>query len=165
MKHLIFSEETQDIIWSDGTVVDYTDVAFRHELVNRYNAHANVLNTLGVQKRIRAWVESRLGNKAMDNHERGMRSLEESLELAQALGVTSDEAALLIRFVFMNDPGEIKQEIGGCMMTLMAAAEGTGYLASECALAELSRIETLPPEKFRKRQEHNAKCGIGADPE
>ncbi len=164
MKHLILSEETEDIIWSDGTVVDYTDVAFRRELVRRYNVHAG-LNTADVQKRVRKWVESRLGNRAMENHERGMRSLEESLELAQALSVTRDEALRLLDFVFLGDPGEIKQEIGGCMMTLLAAAEGAGYVASDCAMAELSRIETLPPEKFRKRQDHNWRCGIGAERE
>lgn len=115
-----------------------------------------------MQTRIAEWVRSRLGDDAMSPQERGTRLLEEALELAQAVGVTSETALRLHGHVFSKEQGQIKQEIGGVMVTLLALAEGTGNDAYGCGLMELERIESLPPEKFKKRQDLNASLGIGA---
>jgi hypothetical protein len=117
--------------------------------------------TIDVQKRIRRWVESRLGMAAMDLHERGMRNSEENIELAQCCGVTEREYLALVRYVYSKPVGDIQQELGGASLTLLACADGAGYVLSQCADKELERIESLPSEKFRKRQAENVANGIG----
>lgn len=119
-------------------------------------------DTVAAQKRIRYWVESRLGIMAMDIRERGRRSAEENIELAQCCGVTEEEYLSLVKHVYSKPVGVIEQELGGTILTLLACAEGAGFVLSECADKELERIESLPPEKFRKRQAENVANGIGA---
>ena len=122
----------------------------------------DVVDSVDIQKRVRRWVESRLGVSAMDPHERAMRMLEEATELAQALGVSFAEFRAVGLHVYDKPPGEPMQEFGGAALTLLACADGCGYILSECADTELRRIENLPPDKFRKRQNENAENGIGA---
>jgi len=50
--------------------------------------------------------------------QRAFRFLEESLELAQACGTTRDEALQLVEYVYARPVGEVKQEIGGVMVTI-----------------------------------------------
>lgn len=119
------------------------------------------MDTSNIQKQIRIWVETRLGKEAMNYPERGRRSLEENLELGQALGVTREEAHRLVDHVFDKPLGEIQQELGGAALTLSAAAEAAGFNLGECAQAELDRVYSLPMEKFQKRQAENVRDGIG----
>jgi len=121
-------------------------------------------DTIEIQKRIRRWVESRLGMDAMDAHERATRSLEENNELGQSLGVTREEAHKIVDHVFDKEPGNPEQELGGAALTLLGCADGAGHVLSQCAGKELLRIESLPWDKFRKRQTENAANGIGAPP-
>lgn len=114
-----------------------------------------------MQRRIRTWVESRLGPAAMSKHERALRMLEEASELAQACGVTTSEACLVAEHVWARPVGETKQELGGAALTLIGCAEACGQRLQECAIRELQRIELLPSEKFRRRQRENASRGIG----
>lgn len=121
------------------------------------------MDTEILQTQIRLWVETRLGKEAMNPHERGMRSHEESTELFQALGGTREEAHRIVDHVFDKEPGVISQELGGAALTLIAAAEGCSYNLGACANAELYRIFSLPMEKFQKRQEQNVADGIGLE--
>jgi hypothetical protein len=122
-------------------------------------------NSTEIQHRLRNWVESRLGKRAMARHERAMRMLEEAIELAQALGVSQSDARRIWIHVYSKPPGAPEQELGGAALTLLACAEGCGFTLSHCAEKELCRIESLPQEKFRKRQALNASLCIGAKPE
>lgn len=119
-------------------------------------------DTIEIQKRIRRWVESRLGPAAMYLHERGMRASEENIELVQCCGVTREEYHALVDHVYDKPVGDIHQELGGAALTLLALADGAAHVLSQCADRELERIESLPPEKFRKRQEENVANGIGS---
>jgi hypothetical protein len=119
------------------------------------------MDTLDIQERTRQWIESRLGEKAMNLHERGLRQYEESNELAQALGVSLLEALRIVIHVYSKKIGDIEQELGGAALTLLGCAEGFGMHLGWCAEKELGRIESLPPEKFRKRQDQNVRDGIG----
>ncbi len=119
------------------------------------------MDTEFIQQQIRVWVETRLGNNAMNPHERGRRSFEENAELFQALGGTREEAYRIVDHVFDKPVGLVSQELGGCALTLLAAAEGCNHNLGDCAQKELVRIFDLPMEKFRKRQEQNVVDGIG----
>lgn len=123
-----------------------------------------MLDTVDIQKRCRRWVETRLGMAAMEPHERAMRMLEEACELAQSLGVNREEAQKLLHVVYSKPPGDVRQELGGAALTLLACADACGELLGECAKREMERVESLPPDKFRKRQLVNAADGIGALP-
>jgi len=120
-----------------------------------------MFDSVEIQKRMRRWVESRLGKAAMLPHERGLRHLEEANELAQALGVSETEAVAVTSHVYRKPPGDPVQELGGAGVTLLACADGAGYILSQCTEKELIRIEGLPYEKFRNRQIQNAENGIG----
>jgi NTP pyrophosphatase (non-canonical NTP hydrolase) len=97
----------------------------------------------------------------MGPHERGMRFLEEALELAQAVGVNLLEVERLTDSVYAKPKGQVAQEIGGVGTTLLALAESQNLSAYSCIMAEIERIHLMPIEKFRKRQELNAARGLG----
>jgi NTP pyrophosphatase (non-canonical NTP hydrolase) len=52
--------------------------------------------------------------------ERGLRLLEEALELAQATGVPAEKAARLLRHVYAKPPGAVPAEVGDVLNTLLA---------------------------------------------
>ncbi len=114
------------------------------------------------QFQIRKWVESRLGRTAMDSHERAMRFLEESLELAQAVGVDELEARRLLNSVWVKPKGVVEQEVGGVGTTLLGLCASLDLDMLAAFDKEIERIDNLPAEKFRIRQEENARVGIGA---
>lgn len=120
------------------------------------------MDTKNIQKQIALWVRTRLGDDAMHPCERGRRSVEENLELEQALGVSREEAHRLVDHVFDKPVGEVSQEFGGSALTLLVAAESMGVDLGNVADNELYRIYSLPMEKFRKRQAENVVNGIGS---
>lgn len=73
------------------------------------------------QSAVLAWMLECFGaDSIFDKQERSIRFLEECLELAQACGVTIDQAYAMVDFVFKRNAGEIDQEVGGVMVTLAA---------------------------------------------
>lgn len=62
---------------------------------------------------------------------RARRFLEEAVELAQAAGVTAEEADAVRAYVFSRPAGDIRQEIGGVMVTLSCLAEVMGHSVAE----------------------------------
>lgn len=122
------------------------------------------LNVDDAQLRIRRWVVTRLGVDAMLPKERALRLLEESLELAQTLGVREVEMRRLVDHVQAKPIGSVRLELGGVLTTAFGCAEALRYNAGNCLNEELDRIEQAPPERFRQRQMENAAAGIGAAP-
>ncbi len=120
-----------------------------------------IMDTGYIQEQIRVWVETRLGVKAMHTHERALRSLEETLELGQTLAVTREEAHKLVDHVFDKEVGDTYQELGGAALTLLACASGCHANLGDAIHRELTRIYSLPMEKFQKRQAENIANGIG----
>lgn len=114
-----------------------------------------------IQARVREWVVTRLGAAAMDPHERALRLLEETAELAQSLNVTRDEALRVINHVHDKPVGSVDKEFGGVALTLLAAAEGCALSLGMCLDNELSRVEAMDPAIFRQRQADNVVHGIG----
>jgi len=97
----------------------------------------------GIQNAVLAWMLECFGkDSTFDKQERSIRFLEESLELAQACGVTIDQAHAMVDFVFARNVGEIDQEVGGVMVTLAALCAAMSIDLSSTANAEMARIAT-----------------------
>lgn len=96
---------------------------------------------LPFQAEVFAWCIACFGEQVtVDKQERGYRFTEESLELAQATGITKDEVLELVNLVFSKPVGEPKQEIGGTAVTLFALGTSHGLNVNDCADEELSRV-------------------------
>lgn len=94
------------------------------------------------QARVAAWVVTTFGPEtALDAPERSLRAAEEVIELAQACGVAGETIHRLVDYVYARPPGVPKQEIGGSMLTLYAAAQACGVDADEAYEAEMQRVE------------------------
>lgn len=72
------------------------------------------------QKRVDAWMDVCFGSviKA-DVVERCDRFIEEALEFVQAAGYSAERAHALVDYTFGRPQGEINQEVGGVMVTLI----------------------------------------------
>lgn len=119
-------------------------------------------SVLWQQTQVAQWVKSRLGEEQLfDPHERCLRLLEETLELAQVVGIGLLEIHRLIPWVYRKPPGQLEQEAAGVGTTLLAFAAACDFDLLRAIDAEILRIYSLPPEKFVKRQKLNADSGIG----
>lgn len=68
------------------------------------------------------WVRELFGDACADNpRERGLRLIEEAIEMGQALGVSRFDIACLIDQVYAKPVGELSQEAAGVLFTLLAA--------------------------------------------
>lgn len=84
---------------------------------------------------------------------RALRNLEESAELAQALGVPRETAHLCIDQVYDRPVGNAEQEVGGVMVTLNILCESMGMDSEALYEQEVRRILKKSPEHFAKRNQ------------
>lgn len=89
----------------------------------------------------------------LSNKERANRFIEEALELVQAIGYDKEQVLKIVDYVYNRPKGELKQEVGGVMVTLAAFCNNFGISITNEAWKELSRI-THPDviEKIRAKQ-------------
>lgn len=93
------------------------------------------------QQRIDEWMHETFVDTIRTNKvERAMRFLEESLELCQSLGLTSEQAGKIQDYVYSRPIGETHQEVGGVMVTLAALCGTAGLNMANCGELELARI-------------------------
>lgn len=100
------------------------------------------------------WSLACFGERITDDKvERNHRFLEEALELVQSAGCTEDEANQLVKYVFGRPKGEIKQEVGGVMVTLFALGNAHRLNIQACAVQEIFRIrQPAVMAKIRAKQ-------------
>lgn len=104
------------------------------------------------QNGVNEWMAECFGPViSADKVERSDRFIEEALELVQASGYTADRAHALVDYVFNRPQGEIKQEVGGVMVTLAAHCTTHGVCLETAADAELQRVWTKV-EQIRAKQ-------------
>jgi len=104
------------------------------------------------QQEVDRWMDACFGQTIKaDKLERCDRFIEESLEFAQAVGYSADRAHALVDYVFGRDVGEVKQEVGGVMVTLAAACNTVGIDIQDAAQTELARVWTKV-EAIRAKQ-------------
>lgn len=115
------------------------------------------------QRRIRAWVESTfsyLMPQVMEVKERRMRFYEEANELAQACGMTREEAHRMVDYTWDRPQDTPEKEIGGVMVCTLGLIEALGLDAMDLLEAELVRIED--PDFIEKiHAKHQSKIDAG----
>lgn len=116
-----------------------------------------------MQDLIGDWCDRSFGvEESRSVSQRGLRLLEESLEAAQSAGVSEEMAMKLVAYVFSRPVGEIRQEIGGTGLTLLALREAVGCFAEEQLEIELRRVLNKPIEHFRQRNQAKNDAGLRA---
>jgi len=104
------------------------------------------------QERVTPWMDECFGPRiSADTSERNHRFIEEALELVQAGGMDRSEAHQLVDYVYDRPKGELKQEVGGVMVTLAALCLAQGVDMHDCGETELARVWTKV-EAIRAKQ-------------
>ena len=117
------------------------------------------------QKQVQDWVARCFGTEvAIDPRERITRVMEESVELAQSLGMPEEAVHALVKYVYSRDVGTVGQEIGGVCITLLALCETLKLSANDLEAQELNRILSKDPEHFRQRQAAKHADGVALNP-
>lgn len=113
------------------------------------------------QTQVQDWCCEAFGYAhAIDLPQRGVRFLEESIELAQAVGVTREMVHALVDYIFNRPPGEVDQEVGGVSVTLLALCAAHGIYAEDAERKEVKRIFSLPIETFTARNKAKNDAGF-----
>jgi hypothetical protein len=95
------------------------------------------------------WVENVFSpENAANPNERSERFGEEALELLQARGVSRERVHELVDYVYNRPAGEVPQELGGVMHTLLVLAEQGKLDLWECFRTEMHRVSQ--PEVMAK---------------
>lgn len=112
------------------------------------------LNPSNLQARIDEWVWSTFGEEsALNGQERTLRHVEESVELAQAVGLSREQLHRLVDYVFERPKGRPPQEAAGAALTLYAAASALGFNLEVVLERELTRVQDpVVIERCRRRQ-------------
>jgi hypothetical protein len=66
----------------------------------------------------------------------------------------------LIDYVYSRPTGDIKQEVGGVCISLLAFCENLGISAENCEIVEAGRVLNTDPSHFRKRQDAKFAAGV-----
>lgn len=107
------------------------------------------------QQRVWRWCQETFEGIACwrTNKERAYRFLEEATELFQAVGMEKEDAYAVVEYVFGRPKGELKNEIGGTMVTLLALAAHLNLDVQEALVAEYVRIiQPRVQSKIRAKQ-------------
>ena len=104
------------------------------------------------QRRVAQWIEACFPAYACtDLEERIHRFLEESLELAQAVGCSREDAHRLVDYVFSRPADQPEREVGGVMVTLAALCSVANLDMDRAGDAELAR-NWVRIDAIRKKQ-------------
>lgn len=123
---------------------------------NIYSTNKKVENSVdseeSFQSRVQPWLLECFGEEvASDVEERKVRFLEEALELVQSSGCTPDVAHNLVDYVFSREVGEMRQEVGGVMVTLASFCLSHGIDMHQEGKTELERVWTKI-DRIREKQ-------------
>lgn len=117
-----------------------------------------------LSNRVGAWVRSRLGTAVlMDRRERAARLVEEAIELAQAEGVSEVSIRNIAKRVYSREVGEVKQEVGGVGVCLLAYCYATDLDFVALTKREVDRIEKVPMEKTQEKHDAKVKAGTAME--
>lgn len=114
-----------------------------------------------LQKAAHDWAAASFGADAVNNRkERGMRVVEEALELGQTCGVSIEDIMRLALRVYAGSPGAIAKEVGDVGLTLGILAHSVGLSATSCTRWGLLAAVGKPADFWRDRHEKKVALGI-----
>ena len=99
-------------------------------------------------------------NHAVDLPTRSLRTVEEAIELCQALDVPEGKVRDIIRMVYSRPAGRPYQELGGVLMTAVILCEAMDLNHEVVLESELSRVLSKSVEHFARR---NADKPVASD--
>ena len=93
------------------------------------------------QDRVARWARECFQWKAVPQRDpqRVHRFIEEALELAQACDIAEAEVLALVKYVYGRPTGEVRQEVGGVLMTLAILCTSAGIDMVNAGEDELER--------------------------
>lgn len=108
-----------------------------------------------IQTKVTDWMKDTFTPEVcMDNIERNLRFIEESLELVQSNGCTKEDVIMLLDYVFGRPKGEVHKEIVDVNIALNALASASMLDVFEETIIGLSRVWI---NQDRIRQKHLSK--------
>jgi len=112
------------------------------------------------QKEVLEWVRTTFGESFLNDRERALRFIEESIELVQAIGLTSSDVVSILHHVYGRPVGDYSKEMGGVMITLEAMAEHLGVDLNRQSCLEWARVNDLPQSHFDAASERKQQAGV-----
>lgn len=117
------------------------------------------------QQDVSNWCAAAFGaDHAASIPQRGIRHVEEAIEAAQAAQCEREMVHKLVDYVFGRPVGDLRQEIGGSGLTLLALAQAAGISADKAECAEITRVLAKPLDHFAKRNRAKNDAGFGVAP-
>ncbi len=98
--------------------------------------------------------------QATDLRQRGVRLLEEAIEAFQAVGGDPRMAHGLVDYVFSCPVGDLRQELGGVGVCVLALAAAAGISAEGAECDEVERVLAMPLNHFRRRNDAKNDAGF-----
>jgi len=115
------------------------------------------------QRSVAEWCAAAFGVEHQTSvPQRGLRHAEEAIEAAQAARVDPAQLHALIDYIYAKPPGDLKQELGGSGVTLLALAAAAGVSADDAEAAELARVLAKPLKWFHDRNQVKNDAGFDA---
>lgn len=140
---------------TNDCIVEEVNNILKEEGVNSRSIRkilSTYIQPLDIQKRTDLWMDKCFTSEVVkDKKVRNRRFLEEALELVQACECSKEDAHALVEYVYNRPVGEIKQEIGGTVLTLAVLCSAHNFDMMECAETELSN-NWKNIDKIREKQ-------------
>lgn len=144
--------------YSGPSAVKDTDVTIRDSTPDAHAARNRR------QAETHAWCVAAFGDHdARSIAQRGLRLAEEAIETAQACGCDAAMLHRLIDHVYAKPVGELRQELGGLGVTMLALAQAAGISADAVEQAELERVRAKPLSHFAARNAAKKAAGFHTD--
>lgn len=105
------------------------------------------------QSGVRKWMLECFGEESIGAlDERKFRFMEEAIELFQSLNGSKEDILTLCDYVYNRPMGEVKQEIGGTLLTLAGICNAMDVDGNELGMSELRRVKEKSASIKRKRE-------------
>lgn len=103
------------------------------------------------QWRVFQWMKECFARPdSLTKEQRAFRFIEEALELVQAAGTSREDVERLVAYTYGRPVGEVRQEIGGVMVTLAGLAQACSVNMEHAGDQELMRC-IANTEKIRAK--------------
>ncbi len=117
------------------------------------------MTTIDRPSRALNWAVETFGPVALDPEERAMRFVEEAIELAHSLGLSSETLSAISQRVYGREAGKVPREMGQAQLTLELLSKAINVDLDAEAMQEFYRIQSVPKAEWERR--HAAKQALG----